>query len=165
MNSMANDFVAAGVNLQFSYAAGEAASRFLTALRDEKKIYGTRCPMCRRVLVPARSFCPRCFVETSEWLEVGPNGTLVAFANLTPVPPSLRGKGEKVDSPLLSGEGQGERLALALICLDGADTALVHRVGEINANALRIGLRVTVVFAETRTGSILDITYFKPVKE
>ncbi|CAG0948032.1 hypothetical protein ANRL1_04847 [Anaerolineae bacterium] len=134
---MTNEFVTAGVNLRFSYAAGEAASRFLIALRDEIKIYGTRCPGCRRVLVPARSFCPRCFVVTSEWIAVGPAGTLIAFAATRDFP-------------------------LALVRLDGADTALVHRINAANADALRIGLRVVLVFAETRAGNILDIAYFKP---
>lgn len=177
---MMNGFVTAGVNLQFHYAAGEAASRFLIALRDERKIYGTRCAECRRVLVPARSFCPRCFAETREWVEVGPSGTLVACADLTPQRPSLPstplrfvqdGKGAKARSPLLvvpalstaKGEGQGERSVLALIRLDGADTALVHRIGETSAPC--VGLRVIAVFAETRAGSILDIAYFKPLVE
>jgi uncharacterized OB-fold protein len=141
---MNNDFVNTGVNLAFSYAAGEAASRVLIALRDEKKIYGTHCTGCRRVLVPARSFCPRCFMETTEWIEVGPAGTLVAFATAPLLP--------RPSAPL----------PLGLIRLDGADTALVHRIGEIHSDALCIGLRVTAVFTETRSGSILDIAYFKP---
>ncbi len=135
---MTNELVSAGVNLQFSYAAGEAASRFLIALRDEKRIYGTRCPECRRVLVPARSFCPRCFAATREWIEVGPAGTLIAVAPAQPLP-------------------------IVLIQLDGADTALAHRIGETSAPC--VGLRVTAVFAETRAGSILDIAYFKPLAE
>ncbi len=143
---MTNEFVTAGVNLQFNYAAGKAASRFLIALRDERKIFGARCPECRRVLAPARSFCPRCFVETTEWVQVGPTGTLVAFVS-PPLPRSL--------APMST---------LALIRLDGADTAFVHRIGEIDASALRIGLRVAPVFAATRVGSILDIAYFKPME-
>jgi hypothetical protein len=142
---MTNEFVTAGVNLQFSYAAGEAASRFLIALRDEKKIYGSRCPDCRRVLVPARSFCPRCYAETREWVEVGPVGTLAAFASAPALPRS-----------------PAPALALALIRLDGADTALVHRV-KANPDVLRIGARVIAVFAETRRARILDITHFEPL--
>lgn len=143
---MNDDFVTAGVNLQFSYAAGAAASRFLCALRDEQKIFGARCPECRRVLAPARSFCPRCFVETNEWLEVGPGGTLGAFV----APPFAQ---------LLE-----PTLTLALIQLDGADTALVHRLGEFDAPTLRRGLRVVPVFAASRRGHILDLAYFKPVE-
>lgn len=138
-------FFIAGVNLSFNYAAGEAASRFLIALRDEKKILGTRCPSCQRVLVPARSFCPRCFVDTSEWIEVGPAGTLTAFAS-TSAPSYF------IPHPS----------SFALIRLNGADTALVHFIGE--ADAPRIGLRVVAVFAESRSGHILDIAYFKPTE-
>jgi len=135
----------AGVNLTFNYAAGKAASRFLAALRDEQKIYGTRCPACRRVLVPARSFCPRCFVGTSEWIEVGPAGTLVALASAS-APSSF----------ILHPS------SFALIRLDGADTSLAHFIGEADFDALRIGQRVSAVFAGTRRGSILDIAYFQP---
>jgi len=137
----------AEVNLTFSYAAGEAASRFLIALRDEKRIYGTRCPVCCRVLVPARSFCPRCFAETTEWIEVGPSGNLVAIAPM-PLPPCS-------SSPLLP---------LGLIHLDGADTSFVHFIGETVFAAMRIGQRVSAVFAGTRRGSILDIAYFQPAQ-
>ncbi|MFQ5401110.1 MAG: Zn-ribbon domain-containing OB-fold protein [Anaerolineae bacterium] len=130
---MSDDFIAAGVNLEFRYAAGETASRFLAALRDERKIYGTRCPQCQRVLVPARGFCPRCGVDTAVWLQVGPTGTLVAAA-----PP------------------------FGLIRLDGADTNLVHRLDGAPLDAWQVGMRVEAVFATGRTGSINDIAHFCP---
>ncbi|MBI4671331.1 MAG: Zn-ribbon domain-containing OB-fold protein [Chloroflexi bacterium] len=146
-DTMNNGVIIAGVNLLFNYAAGEAASRFLIALRDEKKIWGTRCPSCQRVLVPARSFCPRCFVDTTEWIEVGPTGTVSAFAPVF-----------HLADP--SGFGNPKGLSAALIRLDGADTALAHFIGETDAP--QIGLRVVAVFAESRSGHILDIAYFKP---
>lgn len=145
MHESGDGTITAGVNLQFKYAAGGAASRFLVALRDERRIYGTRCPACRRVLVPARSFCPRCGHETTEWREVGPAGTLVAFA-ADPLP----------------AHPSAPSLPLALIRLDGADTALVHRIGEADLDALFVGQRVTAVFAEARSGHIHAIAYFKP---
>jgi len=52
-------------------------------------------------------------------------------------------------------------LPIGLIRLDGADTSLMHFIGETERGALRIGLRVAAVFAEARSGSILDIAYFK----
>lgn len=143
-------FVTVGVDLEFSYAAGETASRFLTALRDEKKIYGTRCPACRRVLVPARSFCPRCFADTTEWIEVGPAGTVSAFAPLPPLP---------------EGERLGMRAGLALIRLDGADTNFLHLLANAPLDSLAAGMRVEAVFAERRSGSILDIACFQPVPQ
>lgn len=155
------DFVTAGVNLTFSYAAGEAASRFLVALRDERVIYGTRCPECRRVLVPARSFCPRCFVDTAEWLAVGPQGVVTAVAPRTP--PSALSSPDRGHPLAASSAFSLQPSAFALIRLDGADTALVHRVGETARLAPRVGLRVVAVFAEDRTGSILDIDHFAPI--
>lgn len=52
--------------------------------------------------------------------------------------------------------------SFALIHLDGADTSLAHFIGEADFDALRIGQRVSAVFAGTRRGSILDIAYFQP---
>ncbi len=129
---MSDAFINAGVNLEFHYAVGETASRFLVALRDEQRIYGTRCPQCQRVLVPARSFCPRCCVDTTVWLQVGSTGTLIAFA-----------------------------LPFALIHLDKADTNLVHRLGGASPDTWQTGMRVSAVFAAERTGSINDIVYFE----
>lgn len=126
-----------GVSLTFRYAAGKAASRFLAALRDEGRIYGTRCSQCGRVLVPARSFCPRCGVDTDEWVEVGPGGTLTAFT---------------------ARDGQ----VFGLVRLDGADTDLVHLLGESEPGAWRVGMRVEAAFARERQGHILDIACFKP---
>lgn len=126
-----------GVSLTFRYAAGKAASRFLAALRDEGRIYGARCPQCRRVLVPARGFCPRCSEDTDEWVEVGPGGTLTAFT-------------------VRDGRGFG------LVRLDGADIDLVHWLGEAEPDAWEVGMRVEAVFAHERKGHILDIAYFRP---
>lgn len=140
-------FVIAGVSIPFSYAAGRTASRFLTELRDRCRIYGTRCPRCGRVLVPARSFCPRCQVATDEWVEVGPGGTLRGFAVVHQHRPY---------HPLAAP------FAYGLIRLDGADTDLLHLVSGVPMEALKVGMRGRLVFRPQRTASILDIAYFAP---
>ena len=50
-----------------------------------------------------------------------------------------------------------------VIKLDGADTGLVHIVGEVTPEEVKEGMRVKAVFEEERTGKILDVKYFKPV--
>lgn len=50
----------------------------------------------------------------------------------------------------------------ALIQLDGADTAFVHQLSEVEIDKVKTGLRVTAQFAEKATGNIMDIQYFKP---
>jgi uncharacterized OB-fold protein len=55
-------------------------------------------------------------------------------------------------------------LVYGIIQLDGADTGLVHMLGEVEPEQLRIGMRVQAVFKEERVASILDIKYFKPLE-
>ena len=129
-----------GVRIPFAYAAGAAASRFLVALRDEGQMLGSPCPACRRVLCPARSFCPRCGEETSEPRAVGPAGTVVSFTSLC------------------GGEVMG------LVRLDGADTAVLHRLLDGGVQ-WAIGARVRARLSRERQGRITDIEGFEPLAE
>jgi hypothetical protein len=131
-----------------TYAAGAVGSQFLIALRDKKKIMGMRCPTCNRVYVPARSVCKDCFGQLDEWVEVSDKGTLLTY---TVCPYSTRV--QPVEPPIVYG----------IIQLDGADTGIVHMLGEVDLEQLRIGMRVQAVFKEKREASILDIKYFKPL--
>jgi len=133
------------ISLPYRWWVGETGSRFLTALRDEGKILGNRCPSCATVYVPPRKNCGACFREIDDWLELGDEGvvtshTVIRFPfDLHPAPVPF---------------------AYALIRLDGADTAILHVIKE-NLNSLRNGARVKAVFAEQRCGNILDIEFFR----
>ena len=133
-----------GIKVPYSWSAGETLSRFLRALRDERKILGTRCPACRTVFVPPRKTCGTCFVDCGEWVEAGPGGVLESFTQA------------RYDS----AAHPGPRPIYGLIRLDGAGTSLLHLV-EGPLEDLRIGLRVEAVFASERTGSIRDILHFR----
>lgn len=135
------------VNLPFNYSAGRTASRFFVELRDHQRILGKRCPQCRRVIVPAQLFCKECFVETAEWVEVGPKGKLITFTVVYRKEPH-----HPTDTPFAYG----------IIRLDGADTSMVHLLGGVDLGHIRHGMRVCAVFKEKGEGSILDIAYFKP---
>lgn len=125
------------IRIPFRYAAGTAGSRFLAALRDEQRILGARCAACARVLVPLRAFCSACGNGTLEEVEVGPGGVVQSWT-------------ERADGT-----------AFALVKLDGADTALVHRLLDA-AGVARCGLRVRARFAAERRGGMLDIAGFEP---
>ena len=47
------------VEIEFPYssATGPAISKFLTAFRDDKRIWGLKCPKCNQVVVPAQDYC------------------------------------------------------------------------------------------------------------
>jgi len=131
------------------YTAGTLGTQVLGILRDKKTITGIRCPSCNRVYVPARSTCNDCFSELRELVAVSDKGTLMTYTvvnEATICQPS--------EPPLVYG----------IIQLDGADNGLVHLLGGIDAEQLRIGMRVQAVFKQERKGSILDIKYFKPLE-
>jgi len=130
--------------------AGPVRSRFLIELRDNKRIMGTRCSQCKRVYVPARSTCIKCFSELTEWVEVSNKGTLVDYTVVYRAEPS-----HPMKPPFAYG----------IIMLDGADTALVHVLGDVAPKDIKIGMRFEAVFAPERKGHILDIKHFRPLTE
>ncbi len=145
--------VASGDAFQpFSYSVGRFASRFFAELREKKRLLGVRCPGCSKVYVPPRPLCGPCWREMSEWVEVGPQGTLAAFTILRFgfVDPETGRK-----KPVPYGYG--------FITLDGAGTQLQHFLRVEEGRAPRIGMRVAPVFAENRTGSLGDIVHFEEV--
>lgn len=135
--------------MAYNYAVGTTGKKFFDTL-IEKKIIATKCSKCGLVVLPPRSFCERCFVPAEEWVEVGKEGTIQAFT-IVPV------KFESLPDP---------PYAIAYVLLDGADTALVNFVRNVDladlnnaAKQLAIGRRVRVVFEKRRKGTINDFHY------
>ena len=130
------------IRIPYRWPAGRAGSRFLTLLRDEGRLIGLRCSRCRRVFVPPRARCLSCHVPCEEEVGVGPEGEVLAWTvSRRASPPAV----------------------LALVRLDGADTALLHVLQGVEPAAVRRGLRVRAVFAETRRGHITDLDGFRPL--
>ncbi|MBN1374587.1 MAG: Zn-ribbon domain-containing OB-fold protein [Dehalococcoidia bacterium] len=128
--------------------AGALASDFLIALRDNKKITGTKCTKCNKVYVPPKSVCGYCFSKLDSLIEVGSTGILQTFTEV-----SYKEAMHPVEPPFLYG----------VVKLDGADTGLVHLIGGVKPEDIKIGMKLQAVFKDKREGSILDIMYFKPV--
>ena len=130
------------------YTVGIAGERFLRAIKDEGKILGSPCDRCGITYVPARQFCERCMDKLDETVDVGTVGEVHTFTLLF----------ENLD-----GTQREEPEVVAFISL--GDGGLVHKLDEIHLDDLEIGLLVEAVFKPEaeRQGSILDITYFRPV--
>ena len=147
-------FLEGSVSLPYRWALGTVWTRFFEEFKN-KKIMGTRCPKCKRVLVPARKFCPRCFEDTPEWVQVSDKGTIKTWSLLT-----FEYSGQPKPPPYLQG----------LIDLDGADTSFAHFIGGVDLSdiekvkeQIKIGTRVEAVWKEKPEGNIYDILYFKPI--
>lgn len=135
--------------IPYKYSPGAFMSRFFVELRDRGRLLGARCPSCGRVYMPPRSICGRCHRRIEEWAEVGEEGTLLSFTVV------------HYKEPFHPREAP---FALGLIKLDGADTGLLHLLGEVDPKKLKVGMRVRAVLREKRAGNILDIQHFRPVE-
>ncbi len=146
-------FITSGDNEQpFEWSAGKYGSKFLVELRDNKKIYGIRCPECNKVLVPVRRVCGECFREMEELVEVGPQGTVETFTVLS---------FGFVDPE--TGKQRPVPYTWAFIKLDGSDNTFIHYLEETDISKLKIGMRVQAVFEEQRKGHVLDIKHFATI--
>jgi uncharacterized OB-fold protein len=138
------------IRLPYTWHVGKAGSRFYQEIRDNCRIWGTKCPKCEWVFVPPRETCPRCYRDMSKWVEVNDTGTLLTYTVTRYAVPGI----QPLEPPF----------ALGIIKLDGATSGLVHLLGEVNLNNIFIGMRVKAVFREARRGDYLDIKYFKPIR-
>jgi acetyl-CoA C-acetyltransferase len=137
------------LDAEYAWDPGAAVGAFLDGLRDAR-IVATTCAQCGRTLVPPRAFCERCFRPTDSWTEVPATGTVETFSIC-----HVTWDMQDLEEPELP----------AVIRLDGAsEGGFLHKLGDVRPDDVRIGLRVEAVWrpAEERTGSILDIAYFRP---
>jgi len=143
------------IELPHKYAAGPAWTRFYDGLKQEK-IYGSRCQECKKVFVPARSYCPACQVSADEWIEVSQEGKVISWA----LSISHEFFGMPVSPPFIT----------ALIRLDDTDCDFLHFIGGIDLSdakkvkdLIRPGLKVRAIWNEEKKGHMMDIKHFAPV--
>jgi uncharacterized OB-fold protein len=135
--------------LPYTYFAGRVGSKFITTIRDQKKILGVRCNHCNKVFVPPRQTCATCMEELqNNWVELKNAGEVTNFTVIR-----YNDKHLPRTAPFI----------LAMIKLGGADTPMVHILEGIPPEKVRIGLKVKPVFAQETTNTILDIDHFEPI--
>ncbi|MDR7521145.1 MAG: Zn-ribbon domain-containing OB-fold protein [Armatimonadota bacterium] len=136
---------------EYAWDAGLAIGRYLEGLQAGL-ILGVHCRRCRRTVVPPRAFCEQCFGPMDAFVPLADTGTVNTFS-LCYVTWDV----QRVEQPLIP----------AVIDLDGTSPrcGILHLLGGIRPDAVRVGLRVRAVWkpAGRRQGAITDIRYFKPV--
>ena len=137
----------------FAWDTGIAISQSLAAFK-EGVILGSRCNTCRKVVVPPRTVCEWCFHPMNEYVPLQDTGTVNTFS-LCYVTWDVK----RIKEPELP----------AVIEIDGASPlhGIMHMLGEVEPEEIKIGLRVKAVWKppEEREGSVTDILYFKPLEE
>lgn len=134
--------------LPYQYFAGANGSRFITTLRDEMRILGSRSEKAGLTYVPPRERCDRTFEDLSEqWVEVGNEGVLTGFTVIRYAEPY---------------QPRPVPYVLGLVKLDGSDTPIAHII-DCAPEAASVGMRVRANFAEAPTNNMLEINGFTPI--
>jgi uncharacterized OB-fold protein len=138
-------------DLRYAWDTGIAISRYLQGLK-EGKLLGSFCSTCERLVVPPRIVCEQCFRPMREYLPVKDTGTVNTFSIS-----HVAWNAQPIQTPDIP----------AVIDLDGASPGIgiLHKLGEVDPNAVQTGLRVEAVWepARKRKGAITDIRYFRPL--
>jgi hypothetical protein len=135
--------------LEYPYvrSVGPVIGAFLTALRDGR-VVGIR-GAGGRVIVPPCEYDPETGEETTEVVDVGPEGTVTAWSWV----PHPRPK-HPLQIPF----------AWVLVQFDGADTSFLHVLPAADRTVVSTGMRVRPEFAPEadRVGHVKDIVHFVP---
>jgi len=137
--------------LHYAWDTGEAIGRYLEELKQGRLI-ARSCSGCRRVMIPPRMFCERCFRPTDDWVYVKDTGRVNTFS-LCYVSWDV----QRLKRPQIP----------AVIEIDGASPGMgiLHLIGKVDPKRVRVGMRVRAVWkpASRRSGSITDIAYWEPI--
>lgn len=141
------------LNGVYSWDTGIGIGAYLASLKNGV-ILGSHCKTCRKIVVPPRIMCEWCFRPMDEFVPLKDTGTVITYS-LCYVTWDV----QRITDPEIP----------AVIDIDGASPmhGIMHMLGEIEPQEVKIGLRVHAVWksAKERQGSITDILYFRPVKE
>lgn len=131
------------IEYPFNRTTGPVIGAFLTGLR-EQRVLGIR-GADGRVVCPPTEYDPQTGEPLTEMVEVGTEGVVTSWSTVT----------TPRDGQPLPGHH-----TLALVRLDGADTAMLHVVDGHVAT----GDRVRIRWADEREGLITDIAAFEPIR-
>lgn len=133
------------LELPYRRSVGPVVGAFFTALRDQQ-VLGSR-TAAGRVLVPPLEYDPDTGDAVDDLVEVASAGAVTSWAWVTE--PMRK---HPLDRPF----------AWVTVRLDGADTDLIHALDVPGPDAVSVGLRVQVRWADERAGHITDIACFEP---
>jgi uncharacterized OB-fold protein len=136
--------------LRYAWSSGVATGRFLEGLKDGQ-IWGRKCDRCERVMVPPRMYCERCYRPTDSWVRLRDTGKVVTYS---------------IAYVNFDASRRKDPILVAVVEIDGASPlmGILHLLGEVEPDKVKIGMRVQAVWKEKgdRLGAITDIRYFKP---
>jgi hypothetical protein len=131
--------------IEIQHTASLPETAYLKALK-EGKLLGARTGKDGKLYFPAREADPATGKGLDEFVELPDKGTVTTFAII-----NIPFSGQRIKPPYVA----------AYVLLDGADIPFLHLVSDIDADKVRMGMRVE---AEWDFG-IDNIEYFRPTGE
>lgn len=135
-----SDFVTETVLKAMQLFNDTAANTFYQKLR-EGLFQTTRCGRCKKLFFPPRRYCPECFQEMEQWVDLPRDGSLYAWAQ--------HDRGTRFNRPDVVG----------IVELQGVPLRVV---GKINASAEHLVLGAKLVLA-IQDFNGLSLLTFDPV--
>ena len=138
------------IPLEFHYTAGVAGEEFRREVRDNGRFLVSKCGKCKSTYVPARMYCPDCFVEMKDQFPIDKPGYIYSFTTV---------------NRKRSGEDSSSPITVALVRFDGVRGGIVHLLDVYDPSQVSIGMKVTPVLRDSakRVGAMTDILGFKLV--
>ncbi|MCH9668385.1 MAG: OB-fold domain-containing protein [Actinomycetia bacterium] len=135
-------------SIEIEHTASLPESAFLRALHRGKLLAGRTGPG-GKVYFPPREADPATGTPLDEFIELADEGTVTTFAII-----NIPFAGQRITPPYVA----------AYVLLDGADIAFLHLVSEVEADQVRMGMRVKAVWKpRDEWGLGIDnIEYFRP---
>ena len=137
------------IPLEYHYTAGVAGEEFRRELRDNGRFLASKCAMCKSMYMPARMFCPSCFIAMKENTTLEKSGYVYSYTTVR---------------QNRTGEVTAEPTIVVLVKFEGVKGGIVHRLEADSAERVSFGMKVVPLLKEARdrTGALTDIVAFKP---
>ncbi len=135
------------IPLEFHYTAGVAGEEFRRELKKNGRFLASKCAKCKNSYVPARMFCPSCFIEMKETRTLEGPGYVYSYTTV-----NRNRTGEPSDP-----------VTIALVRFEGVKGGIVHKLNN-EPNKVTFGMKVVAILKDNaeRTGALTDIIAFKP---
>ncbi len=140
------------IPLEYHYTMGVAGEEFRRELRDNGRFLVSKCPKCKSTYVPARMYCPDCFIEMKDQYPIDKAGYVYSFTTVN------RGR---------AGEEAMLPSTIALVKFDGVKGGIIHILDVDDPDQVSIGMKVapSLKTLPQRTGTLTDILSFKPISQ
>ena len=135
------------IPLEFHYTAGVAGEEFRRELKATGRFLSSKCAKCKTTYIPARMFCPSCFVEMKETRSLDEPGYVYSYTTV-----------------MMNRTGEvSEPVTIALVKFEGVKGGIVHKLDINEPGRVIFGMKVVPILKETadRTGALTDILAFK----